>query len=194
MNYRYKPMILQIGVLMNIDDIKPGYKFNSFTVIERIPNSHKFLVQCTCGNIIELYACRIYASEQRSTCGYCTRKYNRAVNSRDKRRQKIQDIIINHWQRCYNSKADHYKLYGAKGWHFAKEWLKPDGYPDYNIIIPWCLNNGYEIGKVLEKDKLAYELGIKEIGPRTVRFVSPKENSKYTYDKWDKAENKWDVK
>ena len=128
---------------MNIDDIKPGYKFNCFTVIERIPNSHKFLVQCACGNIIELYACRIYSSEQRSTCGYCTRKYNREVNSRDKRRQKIQDIIINHWQRCYNSNADCYKFYGAKGWHFAKEWLNPDGYPDYNIIIPWCLNNGY---------------------------------------------------
>ena len=181
-------------VPMNIDDIKPGYKFNSFTVLERVGHTNRFRVRCECGNIIELYACRIYSSEQRSTCGYCTRKFKRVVTSRDKRRQKLHDSISTHWQRCYNVNADLYPFYGAKGWHFAKEWLKPDGYPDYNVIIPWCLDNGYEIGKVLEKDKLAYELGIKEIGPRTVRFVSPKENSKYTYYNWNKTRNKWNVK
>lgn len=180
-------------IIMNIDDIKLGYTFNSLTVLERVENTNRFRVQCECGNVIELSACRI-VNCQRKTCGYCMRKYNRELTSRDKKRQKIQDIVKNHWQRCYNSKSDAYSSYGAKGWYFAKEWLKPDGYPDYSVIIPWCLDNGYEIGKVLEKDKLAYELGIKEIGPRTVRFVSPSENQVYTHDKWNKTKNKWDIK
>lgn len=94
------------------------------------------------------------------------------------RHPRLALTIQNHWKMCYNESNPHYRLYGAKGWRFSDEWLLPDGRPDFEAIEKWALYNGWkeDDGRVFEKDYLANKLRIKEISPRTVRFVSHKEN------------------
>ena len=94
------------------------------------------------------------------------------------RHPRLARTIYRHWQMCYVENDRGYKLYGAKGWVFADEWLLPDGRPNFEAIETWALDNGWkeDDGRVFEKDYLANKLRLKEISPRTVRFVSHKEN------------------
>ena len=89
---------------------------------------------------------------------------------------KLYTTIRTHWRACYIETTSGFRLYGAKGWKFADEWLNEDNEPLYDKIIEWCLNNGWDDKYVFEKDYLANELRLKEIGPKTVRFVPLREN------------------
>lgn len=94
------------------------------------------------------------------------------------RHPKLARTIMNHWKMCYVESNPSYRLYGAKGWVFAEEWLLSDGRPNFEAIEKWALDNGWkeDDGRVFEKDYLANMLKVKEISPRTVRFVTHREN------------------
>lgn len=97
---------------------------------------------------------------------------------------RLYHAIQSHWVHCYLKNNKYYSLYGGCGWYFAKEWLLPNGAPNYNYIEEWAIDNGWDDSDktlIFEKDKLSQELGIKEIGPKTVRFVhSVSENAIYS--------------
>ena len=151
-----------------------GQVYGGFTVVEPIWGTKRYKCKCNlCGNIIELPECRLI-QRQRSSCG-CIRTYTRVCYSKEY--PELHAIIRNHYQRCYNTANKGYAQYGAKGWHFADEWIK-NGSPDYPKIIQWCLDNGWRQGLVFEKDYLSYKLGEKVIGLNTVRFVTPAENAR----------------
>lgn len=151
-----------------------GNVYGGLTVIEPVLGTKRCKCKCNlCGNIIELPECRITKCK-RVSCG-CNRTYKRICYSKEY--PQLYAVIKNHFQRCYNNKNGEYVRYGAKGWHFADEWIK-NGSPDYPKIIQWCLDNGWQHGLVFEKDYLSFQLGEKVIGPNTVRFVTQNENAK----------------
>lgn len=157
-----------------MEKIVIGESYGGFTVIEPIWGTKRYKCRCNrCGNVIELHVCRLLHCS-RNTCG-CDRTYKRKLYWKEY--PQLHAVIKNHFQRCYNTNANYYKYYGAKGWHFADEWIK-NGRPDYPKIIQWCLDNGWQPDLVFEKDYLSYQLGEKIIGPNTVRFVTRDENAK----------------
>lgn len=99
------------------------------------------------------------------------------------RHPKLARTISNHWRWCYKETSRCYRIYGAVGWHFCDEWLDDEGKPNWQVIEDWAVANGWNEGdgKVFEKDYLANKLRVKEISPRTVRFVEDRENRNLHY-------------
>ena len=95
---------------------------------------------------------------------------------------KLYDSLKCHWQKCYSPSCDGYSRYGGKGWHFDARWVRyEDGRPMLNtrVAIEDCLELGWDEDNprmILEKDKLANELGERVIGRHTVRCVDRSEN------------------
>ena len=111
-------------------------------------------------------------------CDELTKKYPRLYNK-----------LKSHWQKCTVEGCDGWDLYGAKGWHFGERWTRHDknGKLKLNtaVAIQDCLALGWDENNpdlILEKDKKAIELGIREISERTVRFVPRRENNLYHFD------------
>lgn len=94
------------------------------------------------------------------------------------RHPKLARTIYNHWSWCYKENSKYYRIYGAVGWRFCDEWLDAEGKPNWQVIEDWAIANGWDEndGKVFEKDYLANKIRVKEISPRTVRFVEDREN------------------
>lgn len=106
-------------------------------------------------------------------CDELTKKYPRLYNK-----------LKSHWRKCTVEGCDGWDCYGAKGWHFGERWTRRDknGKLKLNtaVAIQDCLALGWDENNpdlILEKDKKAIELGIREISERTVRFVPRLENS-----------------
>lgn len=114
-----------------------------------------------------------------SPCGGLTAKYPR-----------LHAKLKSHWQKCTVEGCDGWDCYGAKGWHFGERWTRrgKDGKLMLNTAVAMqdCLDLGWnedDPSLILEKDKKAIELGIREISERTVRFVPRSENYLYSFDK-----------
>ena len=102
---------------------------------------------------------------------------------------RLYSILKSHWQKCTVEGCDGWERYGAKGWHFGERWTRLDknGKLKLNTVVAIqdCLVLGWDENNpdlILEKDKKAIELGIREISERTVRFVPRRENSLYHFD------------
>ena len=103
---------------------------------------------------------------------------------------RLYAILKSHWRKCTVEGCDGWDCYGAKGWHFGERWTRrgKDGKLMLNtaVAIQDCLALGWDENNpdlILEKDKKAIELGIREISERTVRFVPRGENYLYFFDK-----------
>ena len=106
-----------------------------------------------------------------------------------KKYQRLYDKLKSHWQKCTVEGCDGWDCYGAKGWHFGERWTRRDknGKLKLNTVVAIqdCLALGWDENNpdlILEKDKKAIELGIREISERTVRFVPRRENNLYHFD------------
>ena len=102
---------------------------------------------------------------------------------------KLYAILKAHWQKCTVEGCDGWDCYGAKGWHFGERWTRRDknGKLKLNTVVAIqdCLALGWDENNpdlILEKDKKAMELGVREISERTVRFVPRRENYLYRFD------------
>lgn len=111
-------------------------------------------------------------------CDELTKKYPRLYTK-----------LKSHWQKCTVEGCDGWDCYGAKGWHFGERWTRrgKDGKLMLNtaVAIQDCLALGWDENNpvlILEKDKKAIELGIREISERTVRFVPSWENCLHHFD------------
>lgn len=103
---------------------------------------------------------------------------------------RLYATLKSHWQKCTVEGCDGWNCYGAKGWHFGERWTRRDksGKLKLNTVVAIqdCLDLGWNESDpylILEKDKKAIELGIREISERTVRFVPRGENYLYSFDK-----------
>lgn len=115
-------------------------------------------------------------SQRHSHCGV-TAKYPRLYSS-----------LKRHWQKCYDPNCDGYYMCGGKGWHFDERWIRyVNGKRMLNtrVAIEDCVAAGWDESNprmILEKDKLAKELGERVIGRQTVRCVDRSENYLYRFD------------
>lgn len=150
-------------------------------------NPVRVLARCIhCGNQmtvrfdhIETCKCRCQCQCQHNpSCKGLTYKYPKLYNS-----------LKSHWRKCTVEGCDGWDCYGAKGWHFGERWTRRDknGKLKLNTVVAIqdCLALGWDENNpdlILEKDKKAIELGIREISERTVRFVPRLENSLHHFD------------
>lgn len=113
----------------------------------------------------------------RRTHGGITAEYPRLYNS-----------LKRHWQKCYSPSCDGYSLCGGNGWHFDERWIRYENGKQMlntSVAIADCLEAGWDESDphmILEKDKLAIELGERVIGRQTVRCVDRSENALYHFD------------
>lgn len=180
-----------------------GKVFNRLTVIEKdeTREGNYWICKCECGTIKSIRASHLVSNATKS-CG-CLSREKASINCRKiqplgakayadkhqfgpkwwkKKYPKLFTVITNHWYHCTNPKSGQYHQYGAVGWHFADEWIDFENYrPQYDVIIPWCLEHGWQDGLVMEKDMLASMLQKREIGPDTIQFVTQKQNCQYHY-------------
>lgn len=94
----------------------------------------------------------------------------------------IYRVWIKIKDRLYNPNHEAYSNYGGKGVTMCNEWL-------HNPVafIDWALNNGWDSGKHIDKDKIPFEKGIPALiySPEMCSILTPKENNKYTkYNTW----------
>lgn len=133
---------------------------------------------CSCGRCVSVAGADLRSGRTKS-CG-CLKAERRIKHGVSARNPRLYTVVNAHWLWCTNPKLEQYKEYGGCGWHFADEWLLPDGNPNYPVIESFLLDNGWDDSDsscIFEKDKLAYELAVKEIGPRTVRVVHKQEDN-----------------
>ena len=81
--------------------------------------------------------------------------------------------------RLYNSNHEAYHLYGGNGVVMCDEWKD-----NPKSFIEWALENGWEKGLHIDKDKIPHELGIpaKIYSPEMCSILTPKENRRYNKD------------
>lgn len=122
--------------------------------------------------------CQSVRQSVQHPCDELTKKYPRLYNK-----------LKSHWRKCTVEGCDGWDCYGAKGWHFGERWTRRDksGKLKLNTVVAIqdCLALGWDENNpdlILEKDKKAIELGIREISERTVRFVPRRENHLYHFD------------
>ena len=161
-----------------------GQRFGRLLVMHHYGKSKNWqstwLCKCDCGAEVVVVSQDLRNGHTKS-CG-CLRKEASIKHGLCATNPKLYLTIRRHWEWCYKSAHKYYPIYGRRGWYFAREWLLPNGKPDYKTIGKWAIDNGWDDSDkslIFEKDKLSNELGIKEIGPRTVRFVHLKENASY---------------
>ena len=130
------------------------------------------IVDCKC-------QCQSVRQPVKYPCDELTKKYRRLYTK-----------LKSHWRKCTVEGCDGWDCYGAKGWHFGERWTRRDknGKLKLNTVVAIqdCLALGWDENNpdlILEKDKKAIELGIREISERTVRFVPRGENYLHFFDK-----------
>jgi len=130
--------------------------------------------KCECGNYKNVYASNLI-KERTKSCG-CLQKKNTSIKNGTHRLRNHP--LYKKWadmkQRCYYENCDSYKIYGAIGVRVCDEWKN-----DFMAFYNWAINNGWEKGLQLDKDKKALELNVKPMlySPEFCSFLSPRENS-----------------
>lgn len=146
-------------------------RFGKLTVLrqgETIGRKIGWLCMCDCGNTKLVVGGNLTKGLTKS-CG-CLRKET-ARNRATKHGlcgTKLYDVYNNMKKRCYDSKSDHYKWYGAENKGICEEWLGKDG---FIVFSDWALKNGYEDG--LEIDRKDNSKGY---SPDNCRWVTSKQN------------------
>lgn len=130
------------------------------------------ICRCSCGTIKEI---RIQDLRRGSTvsCG-CTRKFNRVHYTHGLRYHPLYGVWLGIKKRCLNKNSCAYKDYGGRGITICEEWLN-DFVPFYN----WAIENGWEKGLELDKDKLSPDGNGLIYSPQFCCFLTPKENGRH---------------
>lgn len=131
-----------------------------------------YLMECSnCEKHIEV---RMDAVERgQKYCEECNFDINSTAGGLSKT-SKLYPIWHSMMRRCYDPKRKDYGRYGEIGVTVSQE------FHDFSTFHDFCMNNGWEDGLHVEKDKLCIE---KSISPHiysreTICFISPSENSR----------------
>jgi len=151
-------------------------KRSLLTFVELLPpvkgQHQKALYKCECGNIKELFMSNVKRLHTIS-CG-CI-KTTKPINvTHGLRKHPLYRVWSDIKTRCTNPNRDSDSLYRGKGVRMCEEWLNnPDAF------IKWALENGWEKGLQVDKDKKANAAGVPALiySPEWCSIVSRKENS-----------------
>lgn len=117
-----------------------GKKFNKLTVVGYVIKTDKshsyYLCRCDCGNEKLIRAHRVLSEEQIS-CG-CYKGAHPKRNTHHLGKTRLYSIWKHIITRCYDTKSDHYHIYGARGITVCDEWRN-----DFLAFREWSLYNGY---------------------------------------------------
>lgn len=123
-----------------------GKRFGNLYVIslvpDKIPNRHKWLCKCDCGNT---YLAKGYnlANGRVKSCGCNQRKghktHGMSHTSLHKRWRSIKD-------RCTNPRCERYADYGGRGITICDEWEN-----DFVAFMEWALSHGYEESLTIDR-------------------------------------------
>lgn len=119
------------------DDLT-GQKFGRLTAIEFIPDNHKWLCKCDCGNYKEVVTSKLTSLHTKS-CGCLKNKYKITV-------RRIFSIWRNMLARCsIDSKRKDADYYAQKGIRVCEEWKT------YESFEKWALENGYDENLTIDR-------------------------------------------
>lgn len=96
--------------------------------------ARKVAVQCTCGNIKEVFLTSLRCGDT-SSCG-C--KTNELRSTHGKTGTRLYRIWTNMKARCDNPNGEYYAYYGGRGITYCDEWN------DFQAFHDWALANGYD--------------------------------------------------
>ena len=155
---------------------------NSYWRILEPVNNYKTKVEVLCINCntkYTRYPQKIVTGENIScfSCKEDIRMKEEFKQYGGKRKHPLYNVWDAMNQRCYNPNNPYYHNYGGRGVYVCDEWKSSS-----ETFILWALQNGWEEGLQIDKDKLSMEQGlnIPHYSPDTVCFLSPMENSLYT--------------
>ena len=155
-------------------EIKEGDKFNQLTFVRetkpriRIDNRkrRRAIFKCDCGSINEYDYFGVKTGHTKR-CLSCSRKIG---SENRKTHGKVDHPLYRKWRdmknRCYNSKVDRYKNYGARGIGLCDEWKN-----DFGAFYNWAIKNGWK--KHLQIDRKNND---ENYSPGNCRFVTQIEN------------------
>lgn len=158
-----------------------GKKFGKLTVTCFFDkNEHgeiRWKCSCDCGGEAIVFGNNLRRGQSNS-CG-CMSSRN-FVGDRQRTHGLTSHPLYKIWKgiksRCYVKSIPLYKYYGARGVAMCDEWLN-----NPEVFIKWALDNGWQKGLQIDKDKIAIEKG--EIGllysPEYCSILTQKENMKY---------------
>src|SRR6185437_1452535 len=155
-----------------------GIKHNRLTILKDLGvfNRKRYCTAiCECG-VIKDYLYASIKHERTKSCGCLRIESNRRCHHtiHGLSNHPLFKIWSDVKKRCYNIKCKAYKNYGGKGVIMCDEWLN-----NFKCFYDWCINNGWEKGLELDKDKLSpYKTG-NIYSPEFCCFLTAKENMKY---------------
>lgn len=128
-----------------------GKKFGRLTVVEYVGKDKNkksmFLCECDCGKSKVVKRNNLVTGTTKS-CG-CI-KVELLKNKSKKYSKNTHEKLYNTWtgmkQRCYNSNAERYPIYGARGIEICDEWK--NSFVDF---AEWALSNGYQEGLSIDR-------------------------------------------
>lgn len=131
----------------------------------------RVVVKCKCGIIKEINYEDMRRGDIKS-CGCLRRETTKNLF--------LRHGLTNHplyvvWkdikERCYRKKAKNYPLYGGKGVRMCDQWKN-----DFKAFHKWCIENGWEAGLHVDKDKKGNPL---LYSPETCSILTTAENQKF---------------
>jgi len=155
-----------------------GETYHMLTIIADAPDRNKerrVIVRCECGTIKEVGYYHIKYGDTKA-CG-CHRKKILATSGLKHGMANSSLYVV--WDdmraRCNRPSNQSYKNYGAKGVRVCEEWNGSECFP---VFAKWALENGWEHGMQLDKDKIPKQLGIPAVlySPEMCSILTPSEN------------------
>lgn len=134
-----RPRTLQINI---------GDKYGRLTIVSEVEGnrySRRILCKCDCGaeKIISL---NLLINGNTKSCGCLKREMRIAKNtSHGLSRHRLYSVWSSMKDRCFNSKIDSYKNYGARGISVCDDWM------NFINFYAWAINNGYKKGLTIER-------------------------------------------
>jgi len=130
-----------------------GQRFGKLIVLECYSNGQKTVANCICdcGNYRTCDA-TVLTSKRVSCCG---------CNNGDKKRRikylnrQLYEVWKGMKARCRDENHVGYKIYGGRGVRVCEEWEK-----SFLPFYEWCMKNGWEPGKQIDKDIIPKKLGL----------------------------------
>lgn len=154
--------------------------------------------ECLCGNKKKIRHYFVNHNKIKS-CGCLQKEVVSIIKIKDNiKKHPLYGIWHQMKARCYNIKNISYKNYGAKGVTVCDEWRN-----DFLSFYNWAIENGWQKGLQIDKDKKANALGINPIiySPQYCSIVSRTDNNNakkstiiIEYDGYKMSIKEWELK